>query len=56
MLTQVLEIAKKVLPLVIAAIVIMLIYEYRYGKQCNCGSAASTTDTTVDPGNVTITK
>jgi len=56
MLAQVLEVVKKVLPLVIAGIVLMLIYEARYGKQCNCNSAAITTDTTVDPGNVTITK
>jgi hypothetical protein len=56
MLEQVLEVVKKVLPLVIAGIVLMLVYENRYGKSCNCNSSATATDTTVDPANVTLTK
>lgn len=55
MLAQVLEVAKRALPIIIAGIVLMLIFEARAKKSCNCNGTA-TTDTTVDPGNVTITK
>ena len=49
MLTTALSVLKQALPFIIAGVVLMLIYEWRYGSGCSCNQTAAAAPAATDP-------
>lgn len=49
MLQSALNVLKAALPFVIAGVVLMLIYEWRYGTGCTCNQTAASAPAATDP-------